>query len=237
MKQTYIGHPHAIGIADTDLSVEEIERFWSKVNIGEPDECWTWTASLLHGYGHFDYHGSSSKSRKRFAHRIAFALCNQAVDDGQSILHSCDNPPCCNPAHLRIGSQQDNMDDRSIRGRAPHGESAYQSCFTEQQVADLRREYVTTEVRMRDLARRHSVGKTTMQHILHNRTWIDGPYAVQAAQKAASKAPKRLEKWQVEAMRRAHEEAGLTGAQLARAFGVAPMTVSCILRNVNWRSE
>ena len=86
-------------------------RFWSKVEKSEG--CWTWTASRDPiGYGTFGFDG---KVRK--AHRVAYVLAFGEIPEGHHILHSCDNPPCVNPAHLRSGTRKDNMQDALKRGR------------------------------------------------------------------------------------------------------------------------
>lgn len=90
-------------------SVEE--RFWPKVD--KSGDCWTWTASLSRsGYGGFGFRGKVWK-----AHRVSYVLAYGEIPDGAHILHSCDNPPCVNPAHLRAGTRSDNMQDKVRRGR------------------------------------------------------------------------------------------------------------------------
>lgn len=91
-------------------------RFWSKVNQAGPDDCWEWQASRNHsGYGSFGLGYTM-----RGAHRIAYAIANGGeLPEGQLVRHKCDNPPCCNPAHLEIGTAKDNTNDMMERGR--HG--------------------------------------------------------------------------------------------------------------------
>lgn len=98
-----------------ELTPERIDRFWTKVERGTPDECWTWTAEKhSNGYGIFtDWTGG----RHRFlAHRMALLIAGVVVGD-QVVRHDCDNPPCVNPAHLRTGTQADNIRDAVERGR------------------------------------------------------------------------------------------------------------------------
>jgi hypothetical protein len=92
--------------------------FWDKVEIHGLDECWPWTGRLLpSGYGQFRsgrHHGLPTRS-----HRVAYTLTHGLVPPGLSILHSCDNPSCCNPLHLRAGTHAENMRDMWSRGRQP----------------------------------------------------------------------------------------------------------------------
>lgn len=94
------------------------ERFWSKVDkSGGPAACWPWTASVdPKGYGQFAYADGTRRSGR--AHRVAWILANGPISAGMSVCHSCDNPPCCNPAHLWLGTNADNVADRVRKGRS-----------------------------------------------------------------------------------------------------------------------
>lgn len=89
------------------------ERFWPKVDM-TGDGCWEWQASRFRRppYGQFQYEG-----RPHVAHRIAWILSNGPIPEGKKVLHSCDNPPCCRPSHLFIGTDSDNMKDMISKGR------------------------------------------------------------------------------------------------------------------------
>jgi HNH endonuclease len=81
---------------------------------GGPDACWLWTGSTdAYGYGAISF----GRSKKLKSHRVAWEIENGPIPVGQSILHRCDTPPCCNPAHLFVGSQGDNMRDAAAKGR------------------------------------------------------------------------------------------------------------------------
>lgn len=108
---------------------KSLQHFWDAVaNIGGPG-CWPWTEKCdLAGYGLFGEGKRVTCSGGR-AHRFSWAIANVVpVPEGKFILHSCDNPPCVNPEHLRPGTHQENMDDmkrrcrqKTIRGTgAPH---------------------------------------------------------------------------------------------------------------------
>ena len=88
------------------------ERFWSKVQRGGPDECWPWIAGTSHrGYGAFYLDHGMHQS-----HRVSWELTHGPITDGLHVLHTCDNPPCVNPAHLFLGTDRDNARDSVAKG-------------------------------------------------------------------------------------------------------------------------
>lgn len=89
------------------------DQLWAKVQKAGPDECWPWIAAKYRkGYGHLNDLG-----RTKAAHRVAWELTNGAIPDGMFVCHHCDNPSCCNPAHLFLGSAKDNTLDMIRKGR------------------------------------------------------------------------------------------------------------------------
>lgn len=96
----------------TDIDDSVKARFWSKVDVRGPDECWPWTKSLSSGYGTLKVGKNSYRSN-----RIAFFLSNGFIDDKLLVCHKCDNRKCCNPAHLFLGTYTDNMMDMVGKGR------------------------------------------------------------------------------------------------------------------------
>lgn len=89
-------------------------RFWSKVDMRGPDECWDWQASRnRHGYGRFKATGNTTIH----SNRMAWALFHCVDPGGMMVLHDCDRPQCCNPHHLRLGTPLDNIKDMDERGR------------------------------------------------------------------------------------------------------------------------
>ena len=97
-----------------------IERFHSHVDQRGPDECWPWTASCKDGYGRFKICSYESVVASRFALVLAEGV--EHLD--LHALHSCDNPPCCNPAHLRWGTPAENAADKMERDRWGGGDQA-----------------------------------------------------------------------------------------------------------------
>ena len=98
--------------------------FWRKVDICEHGAecdacCWEWKGSRgRYGHGNHTFYG-----RAAGAIRIAKMLQNNAMilPMGLCVCHACDNPPCCNPSHLWIGTAQDNQMDRTVKGRTNRG--------------------------------------------------------------------------------------------------------------------
>ncbi|GMU26245.1 MAG: hypothetical protein AMXMBFR16_11500 [Candidatus Uhrbacteria bacterium] len=93
------------------LTEKQVERFWRKVEIRGPNDCWGWKGWIANGYGRFYANGW-----KR-AHRVAYVLTYGPTN--LSVLHKpviCHNPACCNPKHLYAGTTSDNARDRTIDG-------------------------------------------------------------------------------------------------------------------------
>ena len=91
---------------------EQTSLFWSHVDIKSDNECWEWKLCRYpEGYGKTQIKITNSN----YAHRVAWILTNGEIPNGKNILHTCDNPPCCNPKHLYAGTQLDNCRDRQER--------------------------------------------------------------------------------------------------------------------------
>lgn len=142
--------------------------FWVQVAVGAPGQCWPWLRSRnSQGYGGCSYQGATWKS-----HRLAWTLTNGLIPDGLCVCHSCDTPPCCNPAHLFLGTNAENISDREGKGRGVRlvGRAHGMSKLTEVDVLELRRLHATG-VSQRELASRYGVTPTNVGYIIRRETW------------------------------------------------------------------
>lgn len=99
------------------LTDKDIQRFHSKYEELTEDECWEWLSMRDKGYGLFHINRDGRTIRLR-AHRIAWMLANhEQIPDDKVILHECNNSACVNPAHLKCGTQAQNMKQASEQGR------------------------------------------------------------------------------------------------------------------------
>lgn len=89
----------------------------------DPNDCWNWQLSKDRvGYGRLKIQlGSRDAFRFTSAHRYSYEVFVGPIPSGMNVLHSCDNRACCNPLHLFLGTQQDNILDMHAKGRGPRG--------------------------------------------------------------------------------------------------------------------
>jgi hypothetical protein len=150
------------------------ERFWEKVDRRGPDDCWEWLASKSRkGYGNFSANGCAGK-----AHRYAYELHYGPIPDNMCVCHNCpagDNPACVNPAHLWLGTINDNNTDRDNKGRDRHptGEKHWAARFTNSEVREIRKQRFDLGISARKLAKMYGVSLGTMKRILQGKTYHD----------------------------------------------------------------
>ena len=114
--------------------------------------------------------------RERRSHRVVWILCFGSIPLGMQVLHHCDNPPCCNPLHLFLGTGLDNMRDKISKGRDyyPEGEDAGQAKLTTPQVLQIRELY-TRGVTQRKIAVAFGVGYKAISKIVLRQRWKNLP--------------------------------------------------------------
>ena len=90
---------------------EFLARLWARVDTSGRCHLWTWSVNT-NGYGHLRFNG-----RNRLVHRIVWEVANGSIPDGMFVRHTCDIRRCVRLEHLRLGTQRQNMADKSRRGR------------------------------------------------------------------------------------------------------------------------
>lgn len=151
--------------------------FWESIekNVAE-GACWEWTkAKDRRGYGRLYFQGKTL-----LAHRLAYSLMNGVLDPGICVCHRCDNPSCCNPSHLFLGTKADNHQDMMSKGRHPsitspgyhsRGESHNQAKLTDAQVLEIVALYANEDISQRKLAAMYGVSQRTITKIVLGIGW------------------------------------------------------------------
>lgn len=151
------------------VSSSDIERFWACVDKRRPDECWPWLAGSnpkRGNYGRFWIHRVEYRTN-----RMAFWL-HYGIDPGQDdACHTCDNPPCCNPAHLFKGTRKENLDDAKRKQRTARGSNRGSAKLNDAQVREIKRLYIPRKVGCYQLATKFGVTQMTIHKIISGKTW------------------------------------------------------------------
>lgn len=156
------GEPHRFLIGHGRCAPIAI-RFWEKVKKRGPDECWEWSAGKnAQGYGKIRINGCPEG-----AHRVAWSLVNGPIPEGKIVMHKCDNPSCCNIAHLEIGTYGDNVRDMVKKGRHVH----VKKIVTEEQVREMRKRYAQGGIFLRELAAENNMSIVGIHSIIRRKTW------------------------------------------------------------------
>lgn len=180
----YCSHPCAqIGGKGRKVGTPE-QRFWKKVDIRSEGECWEWQGSRWqNGYGMF----FSPEGKIIKAHRFSLEMkLGRSIAEGMLSLHSCDNPPCVNPSHLREGTVQMNADDKVQRGRSAAGDrngmrlhpertlkgvKQPMAVLTDDAVRDIRARYAPRRFSQQRLAHEYGVSQAVISSVLRGKTW------------------------------------------------------------------
>lgn len=179
-----------------NLSEKDIARFWSKVDKNGPTQphietpCWLWAARSKSkgGYGNFVAQGKLNKS-----HRVAWLISNGLIPHdgshhGICVCHRCDTPACVNPTHLFLGTNTDNVADKTAKKRnnspsgdahgarlhpesRPRGESHYRAKLTATEVIDIRTRYNAGGITQRQLSLQFGVTRALIGLIICRKIW------------------------------------------------------------------
>jgi hypothetical protein len=151
------------------------ERLWAKIDIQGPHECWPWIGKSKTNFGYGRIAKTGRRNGSVVAHRAVYELVNGHIDPDLQVLHSCDNPPCCNPAHLSQGTRLENQGQMVARGRhnPVHfiGTTNPMAVLTEDQVKEIRRRYIPRVVTQRQLAIEFGCSQQVISYIISRKLW------------------------------------------------------------------
>lgn len=145
--------------------------FWKRIRRDAPGSCWPWLGRSVDkdGYGLIKF-----RSEHLRTHRLAWCLTFGVIPDDLHVLHTCDNPPCCNPNHLFLGTELDNARDRQAKGRGnkSRGENHSRAKLTALSVGLIKWRLLCGESQV-SIADCFGVTGSNIWCIAHNVSWAD----------------------------------------------------------------
>lgn len=149
-----------------DITQQQINYFWSKVDIKSENECWNWLGCKIKGYGTIKLNQKPIRT-----HRLSYFLTYGEITTGLLICHKCNNPSCCNPNHLYAGTNKENTQDIINSGNFKMvGESHWNSKLTFVQVSEIR-ELLSQGVKEKEVAKIYSMSKRQINDIKNRKSW------------------------------------------------------------------
>ena len=161
-------------------STPALQRFYSYVQI--TPTCWLWTGTFYTHLGKPTYGQFWLEGKRTGAHRASYRLHVGPIPAGLDVMHSCDNPPCVNPAHLSPGTRKQNLADARRRNGnwSLRGEHHGRAKLTEADVDTIRAE-LAKGVYQRVLAERFGVTQAQISNIARGTRWATRPETAEAA--------------------------------------------------------
>jgi hypothetical protein len=139
--------------------------FFKHVKIKDRDECWIWQASTnINGYGYFRW----PAKHINYAHIASYELFIGSTN-GLRVCHSCDNPPCVNPYHLWLGTDKENQEDCTNKGRGREGEKHGRAKLTWKSIDKIKKLYSEGKYTQVQLAKMYGVTKTHLSDVICGR--------------------------------------------------------------------
>jgi len=147
----------------------KLSDVWRRIYKNGEDECWEWVGCKdNHGYGIIMIDQVLWRS-----HRAVYTSTYNTIPDKLCVCHHCDNPSCCNPKHLFLGTYQDNSIDMVKKGRhcdvrgIKHGRCK----LLERDVLEIRRLYSSGNYSKTELSKKYNIGRTQITRIINNESW------------------------------------------------------------------
>ena len=148
-----------------DITQEDIKKFWKYVDKKSENECWLWHGSKARGYGRFRISNGTIG-----VHRFSFLLYNGYLTDDLNCLHQCDVKNCCNPKHLWLGTQADNVQDMVNKKRHKYGQKNPRAKLKDKDINIICQRYNNGETQI-SLANEYGVVPSLVSEIVCNKRW------------------------------------------------------------------
>jgi predicted DNA-binding protein (UPF0251 family) len=234
----------------------DAERFWSHVDVQIPLDCWHWKLSTGNagGYGRFKV-GNRNLTASRAAYYLHYGI--DPLDN--LVCHTCDNPPCCNPYHLFLGTNQENLVDAREKGRlkprtgdahglrmrpdrAARGERVHGARLTADMVRVIRQAY-KDGMRQYEIAAQFDVTRETVSAIVRGKNWKhiaaedETPCLSDASRRIKSGSTNgaaKLTEGEVREIKQALRE-GVLRSELAQRYHVSWSAINLIATNQKWK--
>lgn len=152
------------------LKLTASERLWARLDRRNKYACWEWPGNRRpNGYGIIYADG-----KQRSTHRLSWESTHGEIPAGMLVCHKCDNRLCCNPSHLFLGTQSDNIMDCVSKNRNNHvkGESHPGSVFSEFDIRYIRKMYDSGAKIQQELANEYGVRHGTISKIVRRERWV-----------------------------------------------------------------
>jgi hypothetical protein len=224
-----------------NYSSDIIKRFWDKVHYpGNDQDCWEWTACRWGiGYGCFALTIPPQRKKSIMAHRFAWEFYNGPIPSNLNVLHKCDNPPCCNPEHLFLGTASDNMCDRDSKNRNAHGSTHGNSKLSEKILENIINDTLSGKITsMSQITNTHNVSRVTIRKILSGYGWnhVISKYSKSDMEKILEILNDNTSLSPVEVIDIKNRiKNGESNSSIARSYNVYASTISSIKTGKTWK--
>ena len=134
--------------------------------------CWVWLRPAKRGYGVI-----SVNNKLQYVHRVSYQIHKGPIPEGMVVMHSCDNRACINPAHLSVGTQEDNLNDMRLKGRGSppprqgFGNRSPNHKLSEVEVMEIRRMLTDRTLKAKEIAAKFKVNPSAISKIKHGTRW------------------------------------------------------------------
>jgi hypothetical protein len=226
---------------DDKYTQKYVNKFIFKIDttpgLGPEGDCWEWigTVGKKQQYGLFSCRKNGKKIQYR-SHRVAYELYyGILIPYNMMVCHHCDNPKCCNPLHLFLGTALDNSNDKINKSRQPDlsGEKCGHAKLSWNQVNNIREDWDTGKYTQQQLSNKYNIVPSGISSIICNKNWHDPNYIIKK-RKYIHKGSPILSDKQIKELRNKWNTGKYTRKQLSIIYNVCVSNIQSIIKNKTW---